>query len=51
MFTCDTYNQYIFQHIYTHLNINDVNNDVAEWLLKENFNLWKQKWRVGVVSS
>ena len=32
MFICDTSNQYIFQHIYPHLNINDVNNNVADRL-------------------
>ena len=30
IFICDTYNHYIFQHIYTHLNIYIVNNNVEE---------------------
>ena len=40
IFICDTSNQYIFQHIYTHLNINDVNNNLADWLWeKKTYNL------------
>ena len=34
IFICDTSNQYIFQHIYPHLNINDVNNNVSLTLRK-----------------